>query len=104
MAPKMKELREEAYVSYATTLVPLTKEGYTLSTLAKTKVDGEAAVGIKVVRKGYPDLRLYFLERNGLLVRVEREATLVGLKIAKEYRYSTFKSFDGVKLPTRETE
>ncbi len=104
MAPKMKELREETYVFYATTLVPLTKEGYTLSTLPRTKVDGEAAVGIKVARKGYLDLRLYFLQRNGLLVRVEREATLAGVKVAKESRYSTFKSFDGVKLPTRETE
>jgi hypothetical protein len=98
----VQELREEAYVDWIITLVPLTRTGFTLSTLPKTKVGGEAAVGIKVVRKGSPEVRLYFLESSGLLARAEREAREVGLKVDKEYLYSAYKEFDGVKLPTKQ--
>jgi hypothetical protein len=101
---RVQELREEAYVQWAATLVPLTKTGFTLTTLPKTRVGGDSALGIKVVRKGYPELRLYFLERSGLLARIEREAREAGLKVDKEYLYSGYKVFDGVKLPTSHTE
>jgi hypothetical protein len=104
LTARVKERREEAYVDHATTLVPLRKSDYTLSTLPKKKIDGEEAVGIKVAHKGQPDLRLYFLVRNGLLVRVERQITLAGRKIDKESHFSGYKDFDGVKLPTRESE
>ena len=100
---RVKELREEAHVEWAATLVPLTKSGFTLSSLSRTKVNGEPAVGIKAVYKGRPDLRLYFLERSGLLVKIEREASEAGLKVDKSYLYGAFKDFDGVKLPTKQT-
>src|SRR5262249_40400990 len=64
---RVRELREEAYVWWLTTLVPMTKPGFTLSTIDKIKIDGDSAVGIKVVHKGYADTKMYFLERNGLL-------------------------------------
>jgi hypothetical protein len=103
-APRLKELREEAYVDWIATLVPLTKTGFTLSTLPKTKVSGEQAVGIKVVHKGSPDVRLYFLQRNGLLAKIQFETKRAGLAVEMEYLFSAFKEFSGVKLPTRRTE
>ncbi|MFO0881428.1 MAG: hypothetical protein U0840_29360 [Gemmataceae bacterium] len=99
---RVREMREEAYVWWLTTLVPLTKSGFTLSTLERTRIDGEPAVGIRVVSKGHPDSRLYFLERNGLLAKIERRVTEAGREIDKEYLYSSYKEFDGVYLPTRE--
>jgi hypothetical protein len=100
---RLQELRDEAYVEWLTTLVPLTKTGFTLSSLPKTKVGGEAAVGIKVVRKGSPGVRLYFLESNGLLAKAQREAKEADLKVDKEYLYTVYKEFDGVKLPTKQS-
>ncbi len=102
LTQRLKELREESYLWWLTTLVPLTKPGFTLSIVSDIKVDGEAAAGIKVVRKGHADTRMYFLKRNGLLAKIERTTTEAGLSVDKEYLYSTFKDFDGVKLPTRE--
>ncbi len=99
---RVKEIREEAYVWWLTTLVPLTKSGFTLSTIADTKVEGEEAEGIKVVHKDHPDTRMYFLKRNGLLAKIERQASEAGLSVDKEYLYSAYKDFDGVKLYTKE--
>jgi hypothetical protein len=103
MAPqRLKEVREELYLWWLTTLVPLTRPGFTLSTLPDTKVEGEAAAGVKVVHKGHADTKMYFLKRNGLLAKVERRAPEAGLTVDKEYFYSSYKEHAGVKLPTKE--
>jgi hypothetical protein len=101
---RLKELRDEAYVWWLSTLLPLLAEkgGFTLSTLPDTTVHGEPAAGVKVTAKGRPETKLYFLKRNGLLAKVERRASEAGLPVDKEYLYSTYKEFNGVKLPTHE--
>jgi hypothetical protein len=99
-----KEVREEAYVWWVATLVPLLRSrGFTLDTVAQIKVDGEPAAGVLVKRKGHADTRLYFLKRTGLLVRVERRATEAGVPVDKAYVYAGHRSFDGVMLHTKET-
>jgi hypothetical protein len=100
----VNELRNEAYIAWLATLVPLTKPGYTLSSLPESKVSGEPAVGIKAVRKGDRDVRLYFLKRNGLLARIDVRTRVAGLEVDKEYQFSQYKEFDGVRLPTRHIE
>jgi hypothetical protein len=102
-AQRVRELREEVYVSWLATLAPIAKPGFTLSTIDKVKIDGEPAVGIRVVRRGYADARLYFLERNGLLAKIERRVSEAGREVEKEYVYSGYKEFDGATLPTKET-
>jgi outer membrane lipoprotein-sorting protein len=102
-APSLKEVREEAYIHWIITLAPLTKSEFTLSALEKTKVGKDAVVGIKVSRKGYPDVSLYFLEKGGLLVKAEWRGQLARLEVDKERLYSAHKAFDGVKVHTKET-
>jgi hypothetical protein len=101
---RLKELREEAYVWWLATLAPLTKPktDFTLSTIPDVKVAGEPAAGVKVVRKGFADTKMYFLKRNNLLAKIERRTAEAGLPVDKEYFYSAYKEFDGVKLPTKE--
>lgn len=99
---RIKEMREEAYVWWLTTLTPLTKPGFTLSALPRSTVDGEAMVGIKVVRKGYADTKLYFRERSGLLAKIERRTSEGGTIVDKEYLYSSYKEYSGLTVPTRE--
>jgi hypothetical protein len=98
----VRELREEAYLCWLTTLVPLTKSGFTLSTVPDIKVDGETAAGIKVVSRGHHDVHLYFLKSNGLLVKLDCSSTQAGNKVYKEYFYSNHREFDGIRMHTRE--
>lgn len=103
-APRLRELREEAYLWWLTTLVPLTKPGVTLATVPDIKVDGEATAGIKVESRGHRDVRMFFSKRSGALVKIESQSSLGGIKVNKEYFYSGYRDFDGAKLPTKELQ
>jgi hypothetical protein len=99
---RLAELREEAYVSYVATLVPLRKAPFTLGTVPEIKVGGEPAVGIKVTSKGHSDSKLYFSKRLGVLVKIACRSKQAGIAVDKEYLFEGYKDFDGVKLPTKE--
>ena len=98
------EIREEMYVWYLTTLVPLKKEGVELSLLPETKVDGKPVVGVRVAGMGKPSVRLYFDKDSGLLLKIARTARAAGLLVEKEYLYAGYKSFDGARLCTQYVE
>jgi hypothetical protein len=100
-AERVKELREEGYVQWLLTLVPLKKDDFGLSPLPEVKVNGQPAVGVKVTRKGHSDVKLYFDKDSHLLVRTERRASVAGTPVEKEEVYSAYKEFDGVKMPTK---
>jgi hypothetical protein len=99
---RLREIREEAYLWWMMTLVPLRQDGFTLTTLPAIKVDGAPAAGIKIASKDHIDAAFYFDKRSGLLVKIHRRAPEAGLLVEKEYFYSNFKEFDGVQLPTKE--
>ncbi len=98
----LSELREEVYVHWLATLVPLKKPGFALSVLPEGKVGGQAVVGIKVVHRGHADSSLYFFKNSGLLAKIARRATEAGVPVDKEYLYSGHKYFGSVKLPAKE--
>jgi hypothetical protein len=98
---RLEEAREEAHVMWLSTIVPL-KKGYALTVLPESKVDGEAVVGVKAVRKGYADSNLYFSKRTGLLLKIARRVPEASILTDKEYIYSGHKAFGGAMLPTRE--
>jgi hypothetical protein len=102
---RLAEVREETYVIWLTTLVPLQNDkGFEFTTLPEAKVLGRPALGVKVASKGHADASLYFDKQSGLLVKIARQARLAGRAIDKEYLYGDHKDFDGVKLATRYTE
>jgi hypothetical protein len=103
LATRTREVREEAFLWYIATLVPLLNPEFTLSTLPETKVGTEAVVGVKVERKGHADTKLYFSKRNGILISAERRVFEAGLAVDKEYLYEGHRSFGGAMLPTKET-
>jgi hypothetical protein len=99
-----KELREEAYLFWLTTLVPLKGKEFNVTTLLEEKkVDRQPALGIVVSSDGHPDARLYFDKGTGLLVRAQHRTTLVRKDINSTYDFGQHREFDGVKMPTRET-
>jgi hypothetical protein len=103
---RLAELREEIYLSYLTTLLPLQKEDrFTLEIGAQEDVNGKKATGLKVSCKGHPDVNLYFDTESNLLVKVYvPKALRGGLSVKMEYVYLDHKEFSGVKLPTRQME
>jgi hypothetical protein len=99
---RLKEMREEAYVWWLATLAPLKKDLFTLAPVPDARVDGQPAAGVKVSCPGHADTRLYFDKRSGLLVKIARRVPEAGVPVDKEYLYSDYKEFDGVKLPAKE--
>jgi hypothetical protein len=84
---RLKELREDGYARWLTTLLPLTRDpSLRLAPLA-------GAPGVKVSCEGHADVSLYFDEKTHLLLKMRREA--------EEVAYSGYKDFDGVQMPTR---
>jgi hypothetical protein len=100
--PRVKEIREEAYVWWLATLAPLKQDVFQLAPVPDDRVDGQPAAGVKVSCRGHADTRLYFDKRSGLLVKIARRVPEAGVPVDKEYLYSDYKEFDGVKLPAKE--
>lgn len=101
---EVDEMRDELYVAWLMTLVPLTEKDVALTTLPEIKIGSDAAVGVKASRKGNADVKLYFDKKSNLLTKVERRGKEAGLDITKEYFLSEPKDFDGLKLPSKHLE
>jgi hypothetical protein len=102
---KLEELREEAYVLWLSTLLPLIKEnGFSLAALPDAEVEGHPAACVLITHSGRPDLKLYFEKQSGLLVKIARRAKMADLTVEKEYVYGAHRSFAGMQLPTKYAE
>lgn len=99
---QVDEVGEELYVLWVTTLVALRDPGFELAALPEITVAEQPAAGVKVARKGRPDLKLYFDKKTGLLAKVERKGTEAGTEITRAYFFSEPKEFDSLKLPTKQ--
>lgn len=96
---QLAEAKEQAYAAWLTTLAPLKDKALTLATLGETKIEGKAALGVKVSSKGHRDVDLYFDKASGLLVksetRVKDDAT--GQEVSEESFQSEYKAVQGVQ-------
>jgi photosynthetic reaction center cytochrome c subunit len=102
---RLEELREEAYANWVATLTPLQKDkDFDLTPLPEEKLNGQAVLGVKVAHKGHADVTLYFDKGSGLLIRLVRQAKEAGAAFEQQFVYADYKEFDGVKLPTKQTE
>jgi hypothetical protein len=98
---ELAEAQEGLYAGNVARLVPLTGEGYKLSTLGAKKVGDREAVGVRVEHKGHRDVNLYFDKDNGLLLQVERRAKDVmagGDEYTAEATYADYKKVDGLQV------
>jgi hypothetical protein len=102
---RLEEVREEGYVMWLATLLPLkTDSDFRLSSLPDARVDGRPAAVLNITHPGHGDVKLSFDKESGLLVKAERRGKEAGIVVTKEYQYGNHKDFDGVKLPTRYAE
>jgi hypothetical protein len=99
---ELKLRKEELYVWWLMNLTPLLKDEFQLKPLPGAKVNGQDASVVQVTHKDFPDVRLFFDNKSGLLVKSARQAKEAGVSVTKEYYYSDHKEFDGIKMPTKE--
>lgn len=97
-------LREEAYVVWLTTLVPLRDPAFELAPLPEIKVNGQPASGVKVSSKDHAAVQMFFDKQTGFLIRVERRFRIAGLAVTGEYLFTDYKDYDGLKLPSKQTD
>jgi hypothetical protein len=96
-AREVKAMQAGAQVTYARALYPLLEDaGFALTLLDEIKVNGRAAVGVRVASKGHDDFRLYFDKASGLLVKAEWKGVTSGLQpIRAEQIFSDYKPVKG---------
>ncbi len=85
-------------------LLSLREPGTTLTPLGMTSIDGRPAVGVRVLRKDVPELKLFFDKETGLVVKSEarvRDRPNGPEALVEEY-YSDYREINlGVKVPFR---
>ena len=64
---------------------------------------GDAVVGLKLSRRPWPDITLYFDEKTYLLRKMTYRARDSGIVVTKEMIFSDHADVAGIKLPTRQT-
>src|SRR5829696_9214057 len=96
---RLAESKEFAHTGWVATLVPLTDKQFTLATVGEIKVDNKPALGVKVSRKGYRDVDLYFDKGTDLLVKTERRVKdeMSGQEVNEEAFFSDYKEVRGAK-------
>jgi hypothetical protein len=100
---ELAEVRKDLHVTTVTTQLTtlLTKE-YTLATLGDVKVGDKPAIGIRVSRKGFRDVNLYFDKKTLLLARAEyRAKDDEGNEVTQATYYSDYEDVSGVKVAHR---
>jgi hypothetical protein len=103
-ATQLDELREDGYVTWVQSLLPLKEKAFSLAPLPEAQVNGKATVGVRVSQPGRPDVELYFDKVSHLLVKTSRKTKEAGQPITKETVFTDHKDFDGLWLPTHVTD
>ena len=88
---------------YIATLLPLKDKAFTLTMIGEAKVEEKPAVGIKVTRKSYPEVKLYFDKHSNLLVKSEFPSKAPEEKfkdVTMTMYYSKYQEIDGAQVPT----
>jgi hypothetical protein len=98
-----RALRDGVQMFDAFSLYPLNDKAYELSVFGEEKVNGEAAIGIRAVRKGQPDMTLYFDKKTHLLVKASHRTVDVesGNEVTQDRIVTEYQKVDGIPQPKK---
>jgi hypothetical protein len=100
----LEEAREEMHGFEVSQLTPLKKKEYKLTPLSESKVGGRPVLGLRVSRKGYRDISLYFDKTTHLVVKMETRAKDLmggGKEVTSETYFEDYKPVKGLQQPHR---
>jgi hypothetical protein len=85
-------------------LTGLRDKSIQLSHLGEIKVGDQDAVGLRITRKGSPDLNIFFSKKTHLLLKADSRFTEPqGKEVEMEILFNEYKDFDGLKHFTKLT-
>jgi len=99
---KFNDVRTDAYALWVATLTTLKDAETKLAAAGRAKVDEVPVVGLKVSRRPWPDITLYFDEKSGLLRKMAYRSRENGVFMNKEFVYDGHKDIGGLVVPTKE--
>jgi hypothetical protein len=86
------------------TLLPLKDKDFALKLLGESKVDERPVVGVKVTRKEYPDVELYFDKTTHLLSKISYPTKVPEEQfkgVTAEISFANFIEIEGAKVPSK---
>ena len=101
----LKEAREQMNASNISHLTPLLGKDYKLSGLGEMKVGDRPAIGVRVERKDYRDVNLFFDKEKGLLLKSESRGkdAMSGQEYTGETFYEDYKKVDDMMVAHKVT-
>jgi hypothetical protein len=99
---QLAQQKVEHRAGWMATILPLQDKAFMLEALEETTVDKKPALGIKVTRKGYPEVKLFFDKKTGLLVKAEYKTKAPEQKfkeVDQEVYYHDYKAVQGAQVP-----
>ena len=92
------EKRNIYLAAIASLVVPLNEKGFKSEAAGEEKIDGKAAVALKVTGPDGKESKMFFDKETGLPVRqVAKVNNFMGQEVTQETTYSNHKDMDGVK-------
>jgi hypothetical protein len=98
----LKRQQHNQKAGLITSLLPLKDQAFKLAAVDSVEVDKKMAVGVKVTRKDYPEVKLYFDKESGLLVKNQLKvySEEEQKEVTQEQYLSKYKEIDGAQVPT----
>lgn len=100
---ELNDFRSDAYAYWVSTLTTLNDVETRLSAGGTAKVGDKPVIGLRVSRRPWPEVTLYFDEKTGLLRKMTYRSRDAGVSTTKEMIYDDHKDFGGLMLPTKQT-
>lgn len=99
----IQSIREQLYVNYLLTLVPLREARFTLAPMPERRLEGVIAQGFVIHCKGQRDVTLYFEKENGLPLMVKAKTIDPNTLIEhdQETYFSGYAAMQGIQFPKR---
>lgn len=102
----LTEAKEQMNAAYIGHLVCLKDKDYKLSPLGEAKVGDRPVIGVRVERKGYRDVNLFFDKDKDLLLKMEtrgKDPMNGGQEFTSTTLYSDYKKVEGIMVPYKTT-
>jgi hypothetical protein len=100
---ELNDFRSDMFGVFTSTLLTLTETDVKLTIAERAKVQGNTVVGLKVFRRPYPEMTLYFDETTYLPRKMIYRGRESGVLMTKEMIYGGHKETGGLTLPTTQT-
>jgi hypothetical protein len=100
---EVNDFRSDAYAIWVATLTTLEERDNKLSTAGRGRVGSVPVVGLKVARRPWPEVTLWFDEKTGLLRKMAYRSREAGATLSKEMIYDAHKEVSGLLVPTKQT-